>query len=143
MAEKLKVVIDTNVIIRAVSGRSIANALFNSLFNQEFILCVSTEILLEYEEKLSQIFDEEIAELVISTLFLLPNLQLSTVYFDLRLIVADADDDKFVNCAFSSNSDYLVSDDKHFKALSTVAFPKISCLTYDQFMQLLRSVKLE
>ena len=93
--------------------------------------------MLEYEEKLTQIYDEEIAELVISTLLLLPNVQQTTVYFDMRLIVPDADDDKFVNCAFSSNADYLVSDDRHFRALSTIPFPKIACLTYEQFKQLL------
>ncbi|MBI5915878.1 MAG: putative toxin-antitoxin system toxin component, PIN family [Bacteroidetes bacterium] len=133
MPNQLRVVLDTNILIRAVSGRSLTSFVFESLFNQAFTICVSTDILLEYEEKLTEIYDEEIAELVISTLLLLPNVQQTTVYFDMRLIVPDADDDKFVNCAFSSNADYLVSDDRHFRSLSAIPFPRIACLTYEQF----------
>ncbi len=101
------------------------------------MLCLSTEILLEYEEKLTEIYDEETAELVISSLLLLPNTKQITVNFDLRLIVPDADDDKIVNCTFASNAHYLVSDDRHFKALEKIPFPKIEVLTYDEFKQIL------
>jgi len=137
MSDQLRVVLDTNILVRAVSGRSLTSFVFDSLFNQEFTLCISTDILLEYEEILTKIYDQEVAELVISILLLLPNVQQTTVYFDMRLIVRDADDDKFVNCAFSSNVDYLVSDDRHFRVLSTIPFPKIACLTYEQFKVLL------
>ncbi len=137
MPNKLRVVIDTNVLVRAVSGRSLSSFVFDALFNQKFILCISTEILLEYEEKLREIYDAEIADLVISSLLMLPNIERIVIYFDLRLIVADADDDKFVNCAFSSNADFLVSDDRHFRVLAKIDFPKIHSITYQQFRELL------
>ncbi|NUQ25919.1 MAG: putative toxin-antitoxin system toxin component, PIN family [Saprospiraceae bacterium] len=132
-----RVVLDTNVIVRAVSGRSFASYVFDALFKQGFTLCVSTEILLEYEEKLAEIYDKEIADLVISALILLPNVEHVSIYFDMRLIDSDADDDKFVNCVFAANADYLVSDDRHFRVLPTIAFPKITCLTYIEFKRLL------
>ena len=137
MTDKLRGVLDTNIIIRAVSGRSLASFVFESLFNQDFILCISTDILLEYEEKLSEIYDQEVAELVVSSLLMLPNVQHTAVYFDLRLIAPDADDDKFVNCVFAGNADYLISDDRHFRLLLKIPFPKIVCLTYDEFKQML------
>jgi uncharacterized protein len=137
MPKKLKVVIDTNVIVRAVSGRSFSSFVFEALFNQKFILCVSTEILLEYEEILCRIYDEEIAELVLSSLLILPNVERNAVYYDLRLIVADVDDDKFVNCAFSSNADFLVTDDRHFKVLAKIEFPQIVCIDYLKFKEIL------
>ncbi len=138
MPTKLRIVLDTNILVRAVSGRSLNSFVFDSLFNQEFILCVSTEILLEYEETLSEIYDNEIAELVISSILMLPNVEQTSIYFDLRLIVHDADDDKFANCAFSSNADYLVSDDRHFRVLSNLPFPKIYCLKFDEFKKMMR-----
>jgi putative PIN family toxin of toxin-antitoxin system len=137
MTDKLKIVIDTNIIVRAVSGRSLTSFVFDALLRQEFILCLSTEMLLEYEEKLSQIYDTETAELVISVLLMLPNVEKINIYFDFRLIVPDADDDKFINCAVSANADYLVSDDKHFRVLSNIQFPKVACLTYEDFKRVL------
>ncbi|MEZ5042166.1 MAG: putative toxin-antitoxin system toxin component, PIN family [Saprospiraceae bacterium] len=133
----LRVVIDTNIIVRAISGRSLTSFVFDSLFNQAFTLCVSTEILFEYEEKLSQIYDQEIAELVTSSFLLLPNIHKSDIYFDLRLVSKDVDDNKFINCAFSSNSHFIVSDDKHFNVLASIDFPKINVLKYHQFKDLL------
>lgn len=123
----LRIVLDTNVIVRAISGRSLSSLIFDALLNQQFTLCVSTEILLEYEEKITQIFDAYVAELVVSTLVVLPNVQRTEVYFNLRLIAQDADDDKFVNCAFVADAHYIVSEDRHFRILTHVDFPKSMC----------------
>lgn len=48
MIPKLKIVLDTNVIIRAVSGKSLASFVFDALFEGKYTLCLSIEILLEY-----------------------------------------------------------------------------------------------
>jgi uncharacterized protein len=133
----LRVVIDTNIIVRAVSGGSLSSSVFDALLNQQYILCVSTEILLEYEEKLIQIYNTEIAELVIGTLMVLPNVIRTEIYFDMRMIAHDADDDKFVNCAFASNAHFIVTEDRHFKVLSTIDFPKLSVLKFHEFKLLL------
>ena len=134
---KLRVVLDTNIIVRAVSGRPLSSVIFDALLNQHYALYLSHDILLEYEEKLMQIFDAEIAELVIGTLLILPNVYKTEFFYDLRLIVQDADDDKFVNCAFSANAHYLVSDDKHYRVLAKVDFPKIAVLKFDEFKNIL------
>jgi uncharacterized protein len=136
----LRVVIDTNIIVRAVSGRSLSSKIFDALLNQEFNLYVSTEILLEYEEILIRMYDAETAELVIATLMVLPNVIRNEIYYDLRLIVADADDDKFVNCAFAANAHYIVSDDNHFKILKEIQFPSFKVLKFDVFNTLLGSI---
>jgi putative PIN family toxin of toxin-antitoxin system len=133
----MRIVLDTNILVRAVSGRSMNSKVFDYLFNQEYTLCISTEILLEYEEILSRIYDKEIAELVISSILLLPNVIRTEVYYDMRLITSDADDDKFANCAFAANAHFIVSDDKHFSILKKIDFPKISVVSYDIFLQML------
>ena len=129
----MRIVLDTNILVRAVSGRSINSFVFDKLFNQKYTLCVSTEILLEYEEILSRIYDKETAELVISALLLLPNVIRIEVYYNMRLIFADADDDKFVSCAFASNAHFIVTEDKHFKVLKKTPFPQIEVISYEKF----------
>ena len=135
----LQVVIDTNVIIRAASSRSLANPIFIALLNQKFVLCITTEILLEYEEKLVEIYDIEVAELVIGVLMILPNVKRVETFYNLRLIISDVDDDKFVDCAFASNAHYIVSEDRHFKILKKIDFPHINIIKFDQFKQILNS----
>ena len=67
----------------------------------------------------------------------LPNVVRTEIFYNLLLIVNDADDDKFVNCAFSSNAHFIVTDDKHFKVLGHVNFPKIQVLSFIGFKKLL------
>jgi predicted nucleic acid-binding protein len=107
-----------------------AFSIWISSFVFRLIFCWNTR-------KNSAKYDQEVAELVVSSLLMLPNVQHTTVYFDLRLIAPDADDDKFVNCVFAANADYLISDDRHFRLLLKIPFPKIVCLTYDEFKQML------
>ncbi len=52
----LKIVLDTNIILSSVSPFSPYRIILDKLDNFSYELCVSTEILLEYEEKLSTIF---------------------------------------------------------------------------------------
>jgi uncharacterized protein len=136
----LRIVIDTNILIRAVSGRSFSSKLFDALFNQQFTLCVSTEILLEYEEILTRIYDAATAELVIAALLVLPNVNRIEIFYDLRLITADADDDKFVNCAFAANAHFIVTDDRHFKVLKEIKFPAFKVLSFDAFKEFLTTL---
>jgi uncharacterized protein len=46
----LKVVIDTNILLVAISRRSPYYWIFGDLIKGDYTLCVTTEILLEYEE---------------------------------------------------------------------------------------------
>lgn len=110
----LKVVLDTNVVLRCISRRSAFAAVFEKLFDGKFELCISNEILLEYEEKISTIFSKDTAELFVGALTTLPNAKKIDVYYQLQLISTDNDDNKFVDCAFTGNVHYLVTNDKHF-----------------------------
>jgi uncharacterized protein len=59
----LKIVLDTNVILSSVSTKSPYRIVFDKLNDFAYELAVSTEILLEYEEKLSEIFSPRVAQL--------------------------------------------------------------------------------
>ncbi|MEJ0106639.1 MAG: putative toxin-antitoxin system toxin component, PIN family, partial [Bacteroidota bacterium] len=133
MASKMKIVIDTNVLLVSVSQKSSWHWLYKAVIEKKLDVFLTTEILHEYEEKISVHWSEEVAQTVIRTLTELSSAHLITTYFRLGLIVNDEDDNKFADCAFAANADFLVSNDKHFNILNTISFPKINIITLQDF----------
>jgi predicted nucleic acid-binding protein len=58
----------------------------------------------------------------------------------MSMIVQDADDNKFADCAFASNAHYLVSNDKHFNVLKKMPFPKIKVINMAEFISILQNM---
>ena len=79
-----------------------------------------------------------IANNIISAILNLPNTLQVQVFFNLRLIEQDPDDDKFVDCAFKSNARFIVTQDHHYDILRTISFPKINVIDIDDFLKELR-----
>ena len=102
-------------------------------------MCVSTEILEEYAEIITQKMSVEVASNVIHLLLESKFVELIDPYFRLQLIEADHDDNKFVDCAFAANATYIVSDDNHYDVLKEVEFPQILVLKLKEFLGLLQS----
>lgn len=130
---KMRVVLDKNIILSSISGKSPYHAIIKFLFDGFYELYVTTDILLEYVEKISQNFDNETAQTFISALLIRENVKRIEVYFYLNLIDNDKDDNKFVDCAFASNAHLLVTNDKHFNVLKTIDFPEIFVVNIDKF----------
>ena len=139
ISQHLKVVLDTNALLRTISRNSIHKHVLDKLLNNQFDLFVTTEILLEYEEKIVQIFNQQTAELILGTLSLLGNVFTTNIFYNLNLISSDLDDNKFVDCAFAANTNFLVTDDKHYEILKSVGFPKINTLSLAEFSALLET----
>src|SRR6476620_10030573 len=95
-----KAVLDTNAVLRCVSRRSSFAVVLEKLFEGVYELWLTNDILLEYEEKITEHFSKETAELFIGALILLPNVKKTDVYYHLQLIDSDKDDNKFSDCAF-------------------------------------------
>ena len=68
----------------------------------------------------------------------LPNTTMIQVFYHLRLITADPDDDKFVDCAFKANAKYIVTQDHHYDVLRNTPFPHVDVLALDDFMALIK-----
>lgn len=99
----------------------------------KIIICVSNEILLEYREILAQKNGTEVAENVINFLTISPFTEKVEIFYHFHLIQGDEDDNKFVDCAISSNALCLVSNDSHFNILKTIPFPKVTLLSLASF----------
>lgn len=96
--------------------------------------------MLEYEEKISQIFDEAVAEMVLGALVLSAFVRKIDVNYKFLLIANDMDDNKFVDCAFAANAHYLVTNDRDFNVLKKVGFPVINLLKIEEFWAMLNDL---
>ena len=101
-------------------------------------LCVSTEILTEYEEILQRLTDIRTAKYVIELIINNPYTRFITPYFQFNLIAADLDDNKFVDCAISANAKFIVTEDHHFDVLKHCDFPKVDIIRLEAFLELLQ-----
>jgi putative PIN family toxin of toxin-antitoxin system len=134
----MTVVLDTNIIVVSLTSRSPYHKIFTALKDDLYTLALSTEILMEYEEKISEKYSSNAAHELLNLLSELPNVQFTTVYYQWQLIQADKEDNKFVDCAIASAADYLVTEDNHFNILRQIEFPKVNVVDIDGFLELLR-----
>lgn len=132
-----RIVLDTNCLISSLSRRGQYYPVWKGLQTGQYVLCVSTDILEEYAEILTEKMSVQLATNVIHLLLESSFVELVNPYFRLQLISADHDDDKFVDCAFAANATYIVSDDKHYDVLKEIDFPKILVLKLKEFLGLL------
>ena len=131
-----RIVLDTNCLIAALPSRSVYYKVWKDFVCGKYILCVSNEILTEYEEIIARKTNSVFANNVIKTILNQRNVEKIDPQFDFRLIEADPDDNKFVNCAICGNANYIVSEDSHFRILKQIAFPTITLLTIKEFIAL-------
>lgn len=90
----MRVVLDTNVILRAISSKSNLADLLDNLYDGIYEIVVSNEILLEYEEKIVHFYGTRIAKSFLDFLILLPNMHRNEPFFQFNLIIQDADDNR-------------------------------------------------
>lgn len=133
------VVLDTNALIQALPSKSHYHKIWSDFLAGRYCLCVSNEILTEYEEILTEHTSPEVAHNVVEAIARHPQTIYRESYFRFHLLSdIDKDDDKFVDCAITANADYIVTEDNHFSNLKQVKFPRLTVLTLDEFNETLR-----
>lgn len=137
----MKIVLDTNCLIPVLIPGSFGHDIWQAFRTGRYILCVTTEILLEYEEILIHLTgDKEYASLVIETIANATNVEHISPAYRFNLIKADPDDNKFVDCAITAGATYIVSNDRHFRELEHYDFPKVDVRTLSEFLEILRTL---
>ncbi len=109
------VTLDTNVVLAALLSQNGASHLILKLILDEKLnIALTTSVVLEYDDVLKRMeilenmnLSREQVEDVIDLLVLLADKY--SVYYRLRPNLLDEDDNLFVECAFTSNSRYLVT----------------------------------
>jgi len=133
----VRVVLDTNVLIKAIGRQAVFRPIFDAFLTKRYDLVVSTSILLEYEEVLSERNGPLVGTSILTVLLTRSNVRRQRINYDFRLVEQDPDDDKFVNAYVASQADYLVTDDRHFRVVLASQFPTVRVVSTAEFMEVL------
>jgi len=129
------IVLDTNCLLICLSTKSKFHAVWTAFLNENFRLCVSNEILSEYEEILAQKISPAFADMIIHVILNSENVVFAYPAFRFNLITTDLDDNKFVDCAIVANASYIVTQDTHFDILKKIDFPKVKVIRIEEFVK--------
>ena len=129
-----RLVLDTNSLIQCIARRSHYHAIWLSLLDGRNSLCVSNEILEEYEEILERKASHTFAMLAINVIINNPYTVFITPYYHFNLITVYFDDNKFVDCAVAGNAKFIVTEDHHYDILQKIDFPKVEIIKLDEMM---------
>jgi len=132
-----RIVIDTNCLVAILPSKSPYHKVWTDFLEQQLEICVSNEILMEYEEIISEKTSPAFAEAIIKTLINKSNFIRVYPTWRFGYIVTDPDDNKFVDCAICGRAELLVSNDKHFNVLKDIEFPHVRVLRIQDFVQIL------
>lgn len=133
-----RVVLDTNALVASFSKESPTSVIWRGLLEGKYTLCVSNDILWEYQEIIAQKTTPQIAENVINFLLNSQFVEMITPYYHFELITADRDDNKFVDCAIAANATFIVTDDKHYLPLQQIAYPRLFVVKMMEFVSILK-----
>jgi uncharacterized protein len=132
-----RVVLDTNCLLQSLSRRSRYHRVWRDFVEGRYALCVTTEILAEYEEIVSRYMSPVVGRLLIEAILRANNVVRVDAQFRFNLITRDPDDNKFVDCAIVANAEFVVTNDAHFTVLKTIPFPHVRTRTIEEFLALL------
>jgi uncharacterized protein len=135
----LKIVLDTNCFISCIGKKSNYRYVFDGFLKGSYTLCVSNEILFEYEEVFERFWGKEISHNLLGRILTAENTQLHDIYFNFSLIQGDLDDNKFVDTYLSSSADIPVSNDSRVLKISHSKFPTVKVMSLKDFMAHLQS----
>ena len=132
-----KIVLDTNCLVQMISMHSPYRPAWQAFREGKYLLCVSNDILNEYNEILEKVANATVAHNIVNAIARSPYTRMFDPHFRFGLIEQDPDDNKFVDCAIAANAQYIVSEDSHFKHLKNIPFPAVNVIRLREFMNLL------
>jgi len=133
----MRVVIDTNVLRTTIKKGNFERFIYDAFKSEAFDWVVSTEILNEYYEKLTDFYSSETADLVLNILMSAPNVIFAEPAFRWSLIAEDSDDNKFADLAISTNAYCLVSYDHRLDIFKEISFPQLKVVKPKEFKTIL------
>lgn len=137
---KLRLVLDTNIFLVSLAVHFRYYWIYEALIDNKFDLVLSNEILTEYQEQVSIRYGLDYTESSLDYLLLLPNVIQVNPSFLWQLVENDKDDNKFVDTYIASQSDYIISNDRHIHQIKDNSFPQIMVLRYEEFEASYKSI---
>ena len=78
----MKVILDTSALIASFAKNSPFRSIYSALLEGKYELAVSTEILLEYAEKIEEKTTPSISHNLLELLTILPNVRLQKIFYN-------------------------------------------------------------
>jgi putative PIN family toxin of toxin-antitoxin system len=136
----MKLVLDTNILVSATLwDNSVSHKLLIRLIEKDTEIFTSLEILEEFRKVVLRDFQYEKAEAEYIISKLLNFLKIVKPDIKINIIKEDFSDNRILECAVSSDSEFILSYDKHLLKLKT--FKDIKILTPEEFLKLLNNTK--
>jgi len=129
------IVLDTNCLLQSISQRSTFYRVWKDFVDGRYVLCITNDILEEYEEIVASHMSPFAARIVVEAILRANNVLRVDANYHFGLITADPDDNKFVDCAIVANADYIVSEDSHFNVLKHIEFPHVEVRRLKEFYE--------
>lgn len=112
-----KIVLDSNSLLRSFKKTSVYHHIWDKIQDGTICLCVTLDILCEYEEKVSYFSTPEIGISVRQQIENAPGTIFINDYMRWNMIYSDPDDNKFVDCAIAANARCIVTNDSDYNVL--------------------------
>jgi uncharacterized protein len=133
--KRLRVVLDTNVVISALLLAGRASCLVDKWKSGSIILLATKEIIREYLRVLAypkfELKDTEIETLLDQEI--LPYVETVKTKSPFSATSRDPDDDKFLACAVAAKADFIVSGDDDLLTLKRIG--KCPIISLDEFLK--------
>ncbi len=136
----MRIVLDTNILLQSIAKKSSMRPVWDAYLNERYFLLVSSSVLFEYEEKITEKTSGYVALNVVSLISEAVNSVFIKVCYEWNVITAEPDDNKFFDTAVAGNADYLVTNDAHFKEATFINFPKVNVITAEEFLVILQKL---
>ena len=135
----MNIVLDTNVLLMAISAKNVYHRVWLDFLSGKYKLCITNEIIEEYLEVISRNINTLVAEKIVAAILNRENTIKLDPHFRFNLIEDDKDDNKFADRAVAGNASYIVTEDHHFNVLKNIKFPSITVIGIDDFILILNS----
>jgi uncharacterized protein len=131
----LRIVLDTNVYFSAFTTRGVTFAIWRAALNRRYVFVVSPAIIGEIAGVLRAVADWDESRIVRRLKLLAKLAEIVSPTRTLRVVIADPDDDRIVECAVAGKADMIVSGDRHLTKLK--AFEGIAIVRPADFLRTL------
>ena len=132
----MKITLDTNFLISSTQWTySVANKVLRKMIDKNVELYTTDEILAEFGNVLTRDFkhEKEYIEGLIGSIITYVKIVKPILKVD--IVNEDPDDNKILECAVASHSDYILTYDKHL--LNIKNYKEIKIITPEEALQLL------
>lgn len=130
--------LDTNCLLMSIPRKSPYHQILLDFLEGKYLLCVSNEVVLEYEEILARKIGSLVANNIINAILASSNTIFINPQKRYQLIKSDPDDNKFVDCAISANAKYIVTQDHHYNVVRFNPKFDFTAIDIDVFLAMLK-----